>query len=377
MSRREHTGIIELPDGRCKIDYYDAEGGRHRELIGSKKLAIAVFRQRKLEILEGRHRPPQRVRLTFKELAAKAMVVLQSRLKPLSYHNDDLRWKVLNELMGHVLIDQITGATIETVLAQIRAGRGGSDGKPRGPATTNRYRSLLSNICAYAIRAGHLQSNPVHQVKRFQEPKGRVRYLSPDEEPLLRRTIRESSVKRGAQRVAEFNLALFAGFRKGEVYNAQWKDVDLENPNGPMMRVDGKTGPRTMQLHPAAVRAIQVLYERSFGDSYVVRTDGTKGRSKTGVDSRKWFKKCVERAGIEDFRWHDLRHTFASRAIMAGVPVVTVMEWLGHTSLAMTKRYLHLAPNHKREELAKIIDTTEDYSQTDRTEVTEIKQVTK
>ena len=77
-------------------------------------------------------------------------------------------------------------------------------------------------------------------------------------------------------------------------------------------------------------------------------------RSATFSSIRPTFERAVEQAGLGDFHWHDLRHTFASRAVMAGVDLVTVAEWLGHRSLAMMRRYAHLAPEHHREALEKV-----------------------
>ncbi len=70
---------------------------------------------------------------------------------------------------------------------------------------------------------------------------------------------------------------------------------------------------------------------------------------------RKWFATALEQAGIEGVTWHTLRHTFASRLVMAGVDLKTVQELMGHKTIAMTARYAHLAPTHKQQALETLV----------------------
>ena len=72
-------------------------------------------------------------------------------------------------------------------------------------------------------------------------------------------------------------------------------------------------------------------------------------------DTRRWFEKCIHQAGIQNFRWHDLRHTFASRLVMAGVDLRSVQELLGHKSILMTMRYAHLSPSHQQASVERLV----------------------
>ena len=79
-----------------------------------------------------------------------------------------------------------------------------------------------------------------------------------------------------------------------------------------------------------------------------------------GRDWREWFEDAVETAKIPDFRFHDLRHTFASRLVMAGVDLRTVMELMGHSDISMTMRYAHLAPAHKQDAVNRLVEKSTD-----------------
>ncbi len=103
-------------------------------------------------------------------------------------------------------------------------------------------------------------------------------------------------------------------------------------------------------VNSKAEAALRTLFTRANGLPYVCPgRDGERDR-----DWERWFERCVQAAGVPDFRWHDLRHTFASRLVMAGVDLRTVQELLGHKSILMTMRYAHLAPAHLRDAIERL-----------------------
>jgi site-specific recombinase XerD len=132
-------------------------------------------------------------------------------------------------------------------------------------------------------------------------------------------------------------LALNAGLRLSEQYLLRWEDVSFARRS--LTVAGSKNGSaRHVRLNQAAPGALETLRDKSKGSEFVC------GGAKT---SRKWFEPAVLAPKLEHFFWHCLRHTFASRLVMAGVDIRTVQELLGHKTISMTVRYAHLAPQHQ------------------------------
>jgi len=186
----------------------------------------------------------------------------------------------------------------------------------RQPATLNRYRSLLSLIYRLAIRDGKIQDNPVHQVRRRRENNARVRFLDPGEEAALRSKIRLLA----PEREAELDLALHSGMRRNEQYHLRWEQVNLDV--GIISILDSKNSERRhVPANSEVRRALEYLLGKRDDSGYVVPGGRAGARER---DWQRWFEEAVKQAGLKDFRWHDLRHTFASRLAMAGVPLRTI-----------------------------------------------------
>ena len=137
-------------------------------------------------------------------------------------------------------------------------------------------------------------------------------------------------------------VALHTGMRKSEVLGLKWKQIDLAH--GFILLDTSKNGERREIAIDNALREMFEEMPHSI-ESINVFTDRDGNPYK---DVKKSFKTALLKAGIRDFRFHDLRHTFASHLVMAGVDLVSVKELLGHKSLTMTMRYARLAPGHKR-----------------------------
>jgi integrase len=192
-------------------------------------------------------------------------------------------------------------------------------------------RALLSLTYRLAIRNGKAKENPARLVPHKVEHNERTRILALEEE----RKLRQAILERFSERLPEFELALNTGMRHGEQYGACWHDVDFEHR---ILTVPRDKGGRTshVRLNDAALSALLRLRERTLETGYVC------GGSAGATD---WFEDCLRVTGVTGFTWHCLRHTFASRATMAGADPRTVAELLRDKTLHMAMRYSHLAPD--------------------------------
>jgi integrase len=346
-------GIFERPP-RSRIfwiDYRDGGGRRHRERIGARADAFKALRKRQREVADGRFTAPRaRARArwhTFRELALESLKHKRLRIRPRSYDTDCRRLDAILLRIGAIPAAEMTPQILANLFLDL--GRNGADPghpKPEGlsGSTLNRYRSLVSSIFTWAIQIGRLDVNPMGAVKRYRENPSRVRYLLDDEEKRLRDVIRRDC----PAREAEFDLALYTGMRKGEQLTMKWADVDLANGTA---RVHGKSGVRPVHLNESAKRALAQLERQAEAHGTFVSPDTRS------VDQRewpRWFRKCLTKAGIDNFHFHDLRHTFASRLAMAGTDLLSIARLLGHSKVTQTEKYSHLSPSHVREAVERI-----------------------
>ena len=178
-----------------------------------------------------------------------------------------------------------------------------------------------------------------------------------EEENRLRKIIEA----KWASHMPEFDLAINTGLRKGSQYGLTWDMVDWK---GRMLNIPRTKNeePNHVPLNDAAVAALRVVHDRGEARGRVFQSARTGEPLENG---RHWFEDAVREAEIRNFRWHDLRHTFASRLRMKGAPLEDIADLLGHKSLTMTRRYAHLGPNklHAVVSLLGASDTRSDTSE--------------
>jgi len=205
--------------------------------------------------------------------------------------------------------------------------------------------TVLRHLLRLAHRKwGYLERVPDIELPRA--PKGRTRFLSTDEIAKLLKACAESRNKHLGVIV---RLAIHTGMRKNEIMKLTWERTDLERDMGfgATIRLhDTKNGDsRGVPLNRDALTALMSL------EPDPAKRIGSVFKRKNGEDwgqIRTAFEKAVERAGLTDFRFHDLRHTAASHLAMRGRPLKEIQEVLGHKSFSMTLRYAHLSPLHLR-----------------------------
>jgi integrase len=210
--------------------------------------------------------------------------------------------------------------------------------RERGPATTNRYLSILRSAWNWARASGLVPSERRWPERLLlTEPAGRTRFASDEELSALLKAASERSVTMHAAIV----VSLGTGVRQGELLRLDWKDIDLTR-QVLTVRVPSKTDqPRQVHLPESACKALRTLQGekvRAIAPVFVM-PDGSRLRKST-LESR--WRVIRDRAGLLDFRWHDLRHSCASHLAQQGATLLQLAEVLGHKSFTMTARYSHL-----------------------------------
>lgn len=253
------------------------------------------------------------------------------------------------------------------------------------PVTINREIAALKALLSAAVRWQAISQNPLSSVKLSGGESERiVRYLTAEEEKRLRaalharearhRAKRDSANKwRGERgytllpdlRPVEYSdhlqpmvlLSINTGLRRGELFKVLWRDVKLNVALSVLtVRAAAAKGGRSRQI-PLNREAAEVLktWKSQFGsiNPEALIFAGREGEQFNNT-KRSW-ERLLKDANIQQFRWHDMRHHFASRLVMAGVDLNTVRELLGHGDLKMTLRYAHLAPEHKAAAVEKLM----------------------
>ena len=225
-----------------------------------------------------------------------------------------------------------------------------------------------------------LAANPVRPMKRrVEDERAVVRYLSGDEERRLRHALEERDGQRRRARSSanewrlergydqrsahrEYTdhlspvvlLALNTGLRRGELLQLRWEDVSLTTRILTVRGTHAKSGQtRHVPLNSEAVETLQ-RWAAQLPSAVGFIFPGSSSQQPVGDIKNAWAG-LLRRASITKFRFHDLRHTFASKLVMAGVDLNTVRELLGHADLTMTLRYAHLAPEHKAAAVEKLL----------------------
>lgn len=213
-------------------------------------------------------------------------------------------------------------------------------GKRSGP-TVNRYLATLSACFAFAVKQlGWIEKNPCERVSRSKENPGRVRFLTEEELPRVLDACRPSP-----DLYLAVILSLTTGARQSEIMNLRWPQVDF-NRRVITLR-QGTTKNDDARAIPLVGEGFVLLQQRakvrSLLDDRVFPPKSKKGLHR---DVREGWVRALEAAGVNDFRWHDLRHTAASYLAMSGVSLVEIAKVLGHRTLAMVARYAHLSDEH-------------------------------
>jgi integrase len=209
------------------------------------------------------------------------------------------------------------------------------------PATTNRQINTIKGCLSRAVEWGAINSHDLNKVKTLTVDNSKVRYLSKDEEKRLRENLKDSDTDFLEVIVL---LALNTGMRKGELLSLEWNHINFDNKIVTVDFQNAKSGnTRHLPLNTQAFNTLKLWQQETDRIGFVFK-DKKNAQLK---DFPYVWGALLDEAQITNFRFHDLRHHFASKLVMASVDLNTVRELLGHSDLKMTLRYAHLAPEHK------------------------------
>ena len=222
------------------------------------------------------------------------------------------------------------------------------------PVMANHVVDVLSRIYNLAEDGGRIpeMSNPCRSVAKNRERR-RERFLTDEEFRRLGRVLDEAESCKGVSvhAVAAIRLLLLTGCRKGEILNLRWSEVDLEA--GDLNLPDTKTGPRTITLSPEAGSVLSRIPR--LADNPFVIPGKLRGKAMRNLND-PWDIIC-ERAGLEDMRLHDCRHSYASRALALGESLPMIGRLLGHTQVETTARYAHLAKDSVHDSAVRVSES--------------------
>lgn len=391
LLRKLPTGPVDVRDAKLKgfvlrvrpsgtHSYFaNYDRGRWHLLGTTDKLDPAEARAEARKVLGGvwkgedpqAERRAKRAAITFKTFVAEHYEPWATAQRKTGVEQTARLRAVFGETLDALPLGEITAFHIERWRsARLKDGI--------SPSTVNRDLNVLRAALRLAKQWKLIPTHPLADVKLSKVDRaGTVRYLLPAEETRLRAALTARDDARRADReraniwrrdrgYAEWPaygayvdhltpvvlLALNTGMRRGELLSARWRDVDLTRAVLTVRGTHSKTG-QTRHI-PLNSEAVQVLatWKNAVpsGDHVFTGHDGAPM-----ADIKTAWGRLVRAAKLENFRFHDLRHTFASKLVQAGVDLNTVRELLGHSDIKMTLRYAHLAPEHKAAAVQKLV----------------------
>lgn len=211
-------------------------------------------------------------------------------------------------------------------------------------ATLNRLLANIKGAMTKAYEFGYVNSNILTGAKSFKENDHKIRYLSESEK------IRLFKVLENAEKYIRdiVYVAYYTGMRRGEIFSLQWNDIDFDAGHINIDKDKSKSGKgRNIPMHSKVIDVFKNIEYKNKSE-IVFKSPVTSGQLNNITKS---WHTLMKNAEIESFRFHDLRHNFASTLVMKGVELASVRELLGHSDFKMTLRYAHLSPSYKKKDI--------------------------
>ncbi len=248
-------------------------------------------------------------------------------------------WK---QMIGHLSLKEITPALITEIRDKLIHGE--ADSKKRAVATVVKYLATLSHILSMCVNEWQwLETNPVMKVSKPSLPKGRTRFLDDSEREKLLLACKSSM---NPYLYTITILGISTGMRRSEILNLSWPDIDFERERI-VLRETKNEEVRVLPLVGLALQLVKALESTRQINSFLLfpGTDPQKP-----IDFRSAWQVAVKNAGLNNFKFHDLRHSFASYCVMNGSSLNEIADLLGHKSYhSVTKRYCHLSDAYRKD----------------------------
>jgi len=333
LARTRYTNIKKDSKGRFWADV-TVRGKRHRVLCGDFQtardfVASKLETNRRAQLFPDEALMKNGASLSLADLAGRFAVELEGRIKEKtrrSYENSD---RHLQAFFG----DQ-PAFSIE--VHQCHEFRRARTAEKAAPSSINRDLERLRLLLNLAVRDRLTARSPIEGYRILESVESRIRYLTADEEARLK----EWCLENDPELWSMIEFSFFTGLRAREQWALTWDKVmpDFIRVNRP------KTSTRD---HLPIRRTVARILDQQRGKHGKWVWPSPEGRAPVDHDNlaKRRFKPALEAAGIQNFRWHDLRHTFCSRLVSNGVDLYTVMALAGHSSIDTTRKYAHLSPN--------------------------------
>jgi integrase len=265
--------------------------------------------------------------------------------KPRAKQGQQLKW--WKETLGCYLLSDVSPA----VIAECRDKLSQSItkfGQKKAPTTVLRYIAALSHVFTVAMTEwGWVEESPMKKVSKPKIGLLRARFLSDEERERLLSACREST---NSYLYPAVVLALGTGMRRSEIMNLTARDIDLVN--GRILLEKTKNGER--RLIPLKGHALEVIQNLIQQKHQNIKFLFPSNKGSQPIDLRFPWEQALKKAGISNFKFHDLRHSCASFLLMTGATLMETAELLGHKTLAMVKRYSHMSESHASNVVAKM-----------------------
>ena len=335
--------------------HYQVEGQRVRKAlrgVGTRAEAVKVLNQEVADAFRGKYHF-QKKTINFSEMVDLFLEKYSKPNKRSWKSADRVFIRNMKPFFRDIKLTKITPLMIEDYKKKrLENGTGRRIGEKVSNSTINRELQCLRKVFNKAIDWNYAVDNPVKKVDYLSE-KGsiRKRVLSEDEEKRL-----VAAVPLYLKHV--ILVALHTGMRKGEVLKLKWENVDFDEREITIVETKDDED-RVVPMNPLLFNLLLMLKAQDGKGEYVFTNPTTEKRY---VEIKRAFTSACKKACIDDFHFHDLRHTYASRLVRNGTDLNTVKELLGHSSITTTQRYLHSQAEQKRAAVNSLVGHNYDFS---------------